>query len=721
MKKKTIKRKVSKSRSTKKKSSLKMAGAYSSPKVREPRIQKISPEANHGQMGLPIPEDFDAYNFSYSRHVWVYACAYEIASNIASVPIMAWKKNKDGEWEKDESNPFLKVLEQPNPYFTSVELKHFLGLSLALTGNAYWALERLGTNDIQEIWPLPANNVKAVTSREKFIDHYIYEVGGEKIRFELNEIIQFKDPSPTSFHYGQGSLSAAVNTVTTDVYTQVWNKNFFKNSARPDTVLETDTVLSDSVANRVKASWRKLYQGFEKRGETAVLEGGLKVHDLSSNRRDMEFTEGRKMAREEILAAFGVPPVLVGVFEYANYANSKEQIKIFWQNKLIPRLRLIEETLTMRVSQIRFDKRISYQHILENVEALRADLQMLSQTSQTFVNIGIPLNQVIDRLDLPFDAVDGGDESRPASSPFTLPPAKTVKALPQKVQKAELKEDMDVDNVKDIAWRAFDAKLESFDVRMERAVRAFFKAQHRRVKEAWKENANKILNGVLPEKSIKFFSIFRKAIDPSDAIEIIFDIGKEEEAMKSATGEIIEGAFFDFALGISENINPDFDFNLSDPAALAWLESKKLSLVQQANKFTKDEISDSIVSQIKESIDQGFSEAETIQGITDRIDDIFDFSVKGRANRIARTEMLSASNAGSFNAMKQTGVEKKEWLTSRDSKVRDTHKAMNGQTVKLDEPFLSPSGVKLQYPGDPSAGAASEIINCRCTPLPVIE
>lgn len=57
----------------------------------------------------------------------------------------------------------------------------------------------------------------------------------------------------------------------------------------------------------------------------------------------------------------------------------------------------------------------------------------------------------------------------------------------------------------------------------------------------------------------------------------------------------------------------------------------------------------------------------------------------------------------------------KTWRTIGDSKVRDTHQVVDGQTKGIDEPFELPQGIVL-HPGDGSLGAPySEIINCRCT------
>jgi len=43
------------------------------------------------------------------------------------------------------------------------------------------------------------------------------------------------------------------------------------------------------------------------------------------NQKDMDFIQQKKMSREEICSVFKVPPALIGLFEYANYANAREQ------------------------------------------------------------------------------------------------------------------------------------------------------------------------------------------------------------------------------------------------------------------------------------------------------------------------------------------------------------------------------------------------------------
>jgi len=106
------------------------------------------------------------------------------------------------------------------------------------------------------------------------------------------------------------------------------------------------------------------------------------------------------------------------------------------------------------------------------------------------------------------------------------------------------------------------------------------------------------------------------------------------------------------------------------------------------------------------------------RGLIQVIGDSISGNVRARAQGIAQTEMISASNQASTYAAESTGLEyRKYWSTSHLEHVRDSHMSAEQESIsreglKPDETF----GNGLLYPGDPS-GEASEVINCRCTIL----
>lgn len=87
-----------------------------------------------------------------------------------------------------------------------------------------------------------------------------------------------------------------------------------------------------------------------------------------------------------------------------------------------------------------------------------------------------------------------------------------------------------------------------------------------------------------------------------------------------------------------------------------------------------------------------------------------------KAARIARTEGARVYNTAAYDAQhkaKKKGADVvKQWDASLDGNTRPSHRMVDGEIKELDERFSN----GLMFPSDPS-GAASEVINCRCTLL----
>ena len=74
-----------------------------------------------------------------------------------------------------------------------------------------------------------------------------------------------------------------------------------------------------------------------------------------------------------------------------------------------------------------------------------------------------------------------------------------------------------------------------------------------------------------------------------------------------------------------------------------------------------------------------------------------------RARRIIRTERHRMTWGSSLEFAKEAGSQTKEWRTVGDGRVRNSHRALNGEIVAIEESFSDGEA----YPGESS-------INCRC-------
>ncbi len=111
-----------------------------------------------------------------------------------------------------------------------------------------------------------------------------------------------------------------------------------------------------------------------------------------------------------------------------------------------------------------------------------------------------------------------------------------------------------------------------------------------------------------------------------------------------------------------------------------------------------------IIETTKRYVEQAFNYPEQVR---EKITALY--SGNGRVNRIARTEVNTASNLGLYEAALAQGKRFKIWICSREDTVRHGHRNLENEKVSIKERYSN----GLLYPGD-SKGTAGQVINCRC-------
>jgi hypothetical protein len=126
------------------------------------------------------------------------------------------------------------------------------------------------------------------------------------------------------------------------------------------------------------------------------------------------------------------------------------------------------------------------------------------------------------------------------------------------------------------------------------------------------------------------------------------------------------------------------------------------------------DVGDEVWETLREDLAEGIAAGEGVEELAARIEASTGVG-QARAERIARTEVIAASNAASLavaNLANLPGAAK-EWLATPDARTREAHRLADGQRVPLGEPF-EVGGVALRFPGDPD-GPADLVVNCRCS------
>jgi len=300
---------------------------------------------------VPHEADYASFIRTYGAVPWIYTAFWNIATSVSSLSWSIYEVEGDTETELDIQHPLRQLLMNPNPFDSWSDIIELTMIYLETTGNAYWELSEDGTDGIPVgLYVLESEKMYCVSHPEKKIEKYIYDpgTGAKKIPYDPSRIIHFKYANPSSPFYGQGTIKALQNTVITELNREQYTKSFLENEARPDVILKHNAdptrgvrSLTDLDAERIKRKWQEAFQGPRKSRKPVILGDGLDISTLTEAVQDMHYRELEKSLRERVLGSSGVSPALVGLFEFANYANTVEQIKIFWNVAIPPKLRTL--------------------------------------------------------------------------------------------------------------------------------------------------------------------------------------------------------------------------------------------------------------------------------------------------------------------------------------------------------------------------------------------
>ena len=154
----------------------------------------------------------------------------------------------------------------------------------------------------------------------------------------------------------------------------------------------------------------------------------------------------------------------------------------------------------------------------------------------------------------------------------------------------------------------------------------------------------------------------------------------------------------------------EFSFNLENPWVDEFIDDYSYEFAGVVDAYTEESL--------KTVLQMGMEEGLAMNGIAKLVQDVFTMASDYRAEMIARTEVIRASNGATEMAYMQSGVVKgKQWLVTDDERTCPECIEMNGIIVDLGENFT-----EGDYPEDPYNDTPFPPLhpNCRCTTLSVL-
>ena len=626
---------------------------------------------------------------AFNNSTWVRRAVWSNALKIAKLPLAAYKG------ETDTKHPTLDLLNHPTPWMSGFEFWMVAVMILEIYGESFWLKEGevLG-RDAKALYPLHPKAMKERVSEDgkELLGWTLQTPRGQRV-LDRDQVLQYKYPNPFNPWRGLSKLDVALYPATTDVMQQRWNGSFFANGAKPAGALASKDVLQSHQVRQILGDFEERH----KSPHRVAFLNGIEWVETQANLKDVDFINGRKANREEILSALGTPPFEVGLpIDTTQFDSVRFQVRHYWHATLLPIIALLRDANQRDLIK---DESITIEHDTDGIEELSETLKEKLETADKLLSRGMPFKAVNKMLEMGAPSYDGDDVGL---VPSNLVPLRDLLEPPQP-QPAELNPQNPQNPQIGPDGKPIDQKPEE--------------QQNPGGQQPPPKNEPPKPNDNAPQKKTlvvadglrtdleRALSIIAKR-DENDAL-----LGWLTKALEDLKGQLQARSRAPLTQGMqlgmdqmAELLNVDLETSMEDPKAQEILRQKLLNIAG---------VDDTIKERLREQMIEGVAAGEGHDLLAERVKGVFNIA-SSRARSIAITEVGQAVSAGRFLTLKDESVDQHEWLSARDERVRESHAEEDGHVVPVGQPFPVTG---LVYPSQID-GPAKEIIKCRCITLP---
>lgn len=269
----------------------------------------------------------------------VASCVDILAMGMRMFPLKVYERLPNGDKKRLSSGHIVNLLKRPNPMDTMTEFLERVMRQLAVYRRSF-AIKQIVNGEVWALFPIDDPDQVSVTINDDW--EYEFEYNGKK--YTSAQMLYFKHDDGKAITCNNRDIFG--NALAIQKYTGY----FFKNSARPSSVIETENEFKDDDARRRFAKlWNDTFSGTENHGKTVILDKGKKYKQISMSNVDAEFLGTAKYIDSQICGVFHVPPHMVADLENGNLSNVRNLRDEFADTIMNSWCMLIQKRLTMEI------------------------------------------------------------------------------------------------------------------------------------------------------------------------------------------------------------------------------------------------------------------------------------------------------------------------------------------------------------------------------------
>lgn len=256
----------------------------------------------------------------------VYACVRVLSESMAVLPFRLYRPKVGGGRAQVTDHWLYRLFaKRPNRFQTPFEFREMLEGHLCLRGNAFCQIVEDGAGGISELMPLHPDRIKVEMLDNGSYRYRYKDSAGQDQVFRRDQLWHLRGLSSDGV-VGINPIELQRESIGSGLSAQDYGNRYFANDAKPSGGwIEFPGKFADITARKIFQEGWQATQGGSNRGKTALLDQGMKYHEIGINNRDSQFLELRQFTVGDVSRIFRVPPHLVGDLSKATFSNIEQQ------------------------------------------------------------------------------------------------------------------------------------------------------------------------------------------------------------------------------------------------------------------------------------------------------------------------------------------------------------------------------------------------------------
>lgn len=361
-----------------------------------------------------------------------------IGKNVGQLSLDVLEDKADGELDVLRDHGLAKLIRKPNLRTSRPRFIRSIAEDLGIFDN-FIALKVQLPSGQRQLLRIPPQVVEPIGDNWLFPDGYRILGTHNRPEYGWEQVLHIAGYNPTDPRWGLSPIETLRSILAEDIAAAEYREQLWARGARMSGVIQRPENAPDwspSARERFKRDFRSRWVlDGEDAGGTPVLEEGMTFKEVTFSARESEYLGARKLAREEVAAAYHVAAPLVGIMGATGGATEVDGYhKLLYQDTLGPLLEWIAaevalqllpdfETDAGRLDRMRTSFNIEEKmagSFTEQAEALsRATGAPWLRRNEARARVHLPPVEGGDELVTPLNVVTGGRANPTDTAPGT--------------------------------------------------------------------------------------------------------------------------------------------------------------------------------------------------------------------------------------------------------------------------------------------------------------